>query len=268
MRLGSILTTIVGIGVAGGAVYYAQTQLNAPATQTTAVAAPEVVRVIATSQEIAFGQTIEQHMLTTIEWPAGSVPAGAITDIATLVPSGGGEPRRAKRTMAQGELILPSKISDWGEKVTIVQTIGENNRAISISVNAQTGVGGFVTPGDEVDIVLTRGGGDDLRAVTILQKIRVIGVDQRSDEQNEQAAVARTVTVEVTPEQGQKLALAQRAGTLSLSLRSLATEEDEPLEAVRLSDLMQELSPVPDDAPRPIVRIRRGANEIEEQAVN
>jgi pilus assembly protein CpaB len=266
MRLGSVLTTIVGLGVAGGAVYYAQTQLNAVPAQTTA--APTVVRVVVTSQDIAFGNVIEPHMLTTIEWPVGSVPGGAITDLAQVIPADGGQPRRAKRALSQGELILPSKISDWGEKVTIVQTIGENNRAMAISVNARTGVGGFVTPGDEVDIVLTRGGGDDMRALTILQKIRVIGVDQRSDEQNEQAAVARTVTVEVTPEQGQKLALAQTAGTLSLSLRSLDTAEDKPLEAVRLSDLLLDKSPAPEGAPKPVVRVRRGANDITEQVLN
>jgi pilus assembly protein CpaB len=139
---------------------------------------------------------------------------------------------------------------------------------MSLTVNAQTGVGGFVTPGDEVDIVLTRGGGDEMRALTILQKIRVIGVDQRSDEQSDQAIVARTVTVEVTPEQGQKLALAQSAGMLSLSLRSLETEEDKPLEAVRLSDLLVEKSPVEDGAPKAVVRVRRGATEITEQIVN
>ena len=265
MRLGSILTTIVGLGVAGGAVYVAQTQLNAAPQET---AAPSVVRVIATSQDIAFGQVIEPHMLTTIEWPVQSVPQGALTDMSMLIPAEGMEPRRAKRAMSQGELILPAKVSNWGEKVTIVQTIGENNRAMSITVNAETGVGGFVTPGDEVDIVLTRGGGEEMRALTILQKIRVIGVDQRSDEQSDQAIVARTVTVEVTPEQGQKLALAQRAGMLSLSLRSLETEEDKPLEAVRLSDLLVEKSPVEDGAPKAVVRVRRGATEITEQVVN
>ena len=258
--------TVVGLGVAGGAVFYAQTQLKAvPQVQT---ANTEVVSVIAASQDIPFGRAIESHMLKTIEWPTGSVPPGALTNLDDLIPAEGGEPRRAKRPLAQGELVLASKISNWGEKVTIVQTIGENNRAMSISVNANTGVGGFVTPGDEVDIVLTRGGGDDMRALTILQKIRVIGVDQRSDETNEQAAVARTVTVEVTPEQSQKLALAQRAGTLSLSLRSLKTAEDEPLDAVRLSDLLLEESPVPDGVSKPVIRVRRGANEISEQILN
>jgi pilus assembly protein CpaB len=266
MRLGSLLLTVVGLGVASGAVYYAQTQLNA--VPVVAVAEANVVSVVATSQDIPFGHIIERQMLTTIEWPIGSVPPGAITDYKDVVPAVGGQPRRAKLTMAQGELVLASKVSNWGEKVTIVQTIGENNRAMSIKVNAQTGVGGFVTPGDEIDIVLTRGSEAEMRAVTILQRIRVIGVDQKSDEQNDQASVARTVTVEVTPEQGQKLALAQRAGTLSLSLRSLDNEEDKPLEAVRLSDLLLDMSPIDEGDVKPVIRVNRGINDVTEQAVN
>ena len=267
MRLGSLLTTVIGLGVAGGAVYYAQTQLNTAPPQTTQ-AEPTVVRVIAASQDIEFGQAIESHMLTSIEWPVNSVPTGAITDLKVVLPNEAGQPRRAKRAISQGELVMAGKMSGWGEKVTIVQTLEKNNRAMSIRVNAQTGVAGFVTPGDEVDILLTRGGGQELRTLTILQRVRIIGVDQRSDETNEQAAVARTVTVEVTPEQSQKLTLAQRAGTLSLSLRSLETDEDKPLEAVRLSDLILDESPVPEGAPKPVVRVRRGANDISEQVLN
>lgn len=266
MRLGSLLMTVVGLGVAGGAVYYAQNQLNQiPEPQQ---ASAEVVRVLVAAQDIGFGTQIQDHLVTAIDWPSGSVPVGAITSKDQVLPAEGGQPRRAKRAISQGELLLISRLSDFGEKVTITQTLGENNRAFTITVNAATGVGGFVTPGDEVDIVLTRGGGGEMRALTILQKVRVIGVDQRSDELNEQAIVARTVTVEVTPEESQKLALAQRAGTLSLTLRSLETEEDEPLKAVRLSDLLLEESPVEDGAPQPVVRVRRGATDITEQVVN
>ncbi len=258
--------TVVGLGVAGGAVYFAQTQMNQPVATESAQA--EVVQVLVASQDIAFGSAIEPHMLSTIDWPSGSVPIGAVTDKDQVLPQLNGQPRRAKRAIAKGELVASTKLSDWGEKVTIVQTLGENNRAISITVNARTGVAGFVTPGDEVDIVLTSGGGDEMRALTILQKIRVIGVDQRSDETNEQAAVARTVTVEVTPEQSQKLALAQQVGTLSLTLRSLDTVDDEPLSAVRMSDLLLNEGPVADGDPKPVVRVRRGANEITEQVLN
>jgi pilus assembly protein CpaB len=256
-----MLMTVVGLGVAGGAVQIAQTQLSANSAN---ASTSRVVEVIAASQDIPFGAPIEGHMLTSISWPIASVPPGVFTDFEKVLPSMGDEPRRAKRALAQGELLLVSKVSGFGEKVTIVQTLGANNRAMAINVDAGSGVGGFVTPGDFVDVVLTQGRDDSMRAVTVLQNVRVVGVDQTADEQIEQAGVARTVTVEVSPEQGQKLALAQQAGKLSLSLRSLDTEEDKPIASVRLSDLLTETSPTPENEPRPVIRVRRAATEIEE----
>ncbi|MBO9411413.1 MULTISPECIES: Flp pilus assembly protein CpaB [unclassified Ruegeria] len=261
MRVKSFLMTFLGVGLAGGAVLIAQDQIQ---RNQEAAADASIVRVVAVAEDIPFGTPIERYKLTTIEWPAESVPAGVFTNFDDVLPETGADPRRAKRALAQGEILLASKVSDFGEKVTIVQTIGENNRAVAISVDAQTGVGGFVTPGDFVDIVLTRGSNDELRAITILQNIRIIGVDQTADEELDQPGIARTVTVEVTPQQGQRLALAQKAGQLSLSLRSLNTEDDEPLEAVRLSDILLEKSPAEDGEPQPIVKVRRGISEVEE----
>ncbi len=255
--------TLVGLGVAGGAVFIARTQLETTSDATTS----GIVEVVAAAEDIPFGSAIESHMLTSIRWPSESVPKGVFTEFETLLPRAGGEPRRAKRALAQGELLLVSKVSGYGEKVTIVQTLGENNRAMAINVDAGSGVGGFVTPGDFVDVLLTQGRGENLSAVTVLQNIRIVGVDQTSDEQVDQPGIARTVTVEVTPEQGQKLALAQQAGKLSLSLRSLDTLEDKPLAAVRLTDIMVERSPVPDDTPRPVIRVRRAAPSVEEVQV-
>ncbi|WP_420585316.1 Flp pilus assembly protein CpaB [Ruegeria sp.] len=264
MRIKSLMMTILGVGLAGGAVMLAQDQMSRSQAQ----ANTGIVRVVAVAEAIPFGTPIEGYKLTTIEWPAESVPAGVFTSFDQVLPQNGSEPRRAKRALTQGELLLASKVSDFGEKVTIVQTLGENNRAMAINVDAQTGVGGFVTPGDFVDIVLTRGKNDSLRAVTILQNIRVIGVDQTADEELDQPGIARTVTVEVSPEQGQRLALAQKAGQLSLSLRSLQIEEDKPLEAIRLSDIMLENSPVEDGAPKPVVKVRRGTSDIQEIPVS
>lgn len=102
-----------------------------------------------------------------------------------------------------------------------------------------------------------------MRAVTILQNVRVLGVDQDSDEQSDQAGVARTVTVEVSPEESQKLALAQKAGTLSLSLRTLDSVVDAPLDSIRLSDLLREKSPVDEAVVKNTIRIRRGNETVE-----
>ena len=253
--------TVIGLGVAGGAVQIAQTQLRATSTE---AAAAKFVHVIVASQDIPFGVVLDNQYITTIQWPIDAVPKGAFIDIDNVLPRQGGESRRAKRGLGQGELLLTSKVSNYGEKVTIVQTLSENNRAMAINVNAQSGVGGFVTPGDHVDIVMTRGGGADISAITVLQNIRVIGVDQMADEQLDQPGIARTVTVEVSAQQGQKLALAQRAGSLSLSLRSLDAEIDQPIAAVHLNDILLDKSPVPDDTPRPVIRVRRGTNKVEE----
>lgn len=260
MRLGALLTTVVGIGVAGGAVYVAQTNFN---SQVQASEEAKVVRVIAAAEDIAFGAQIQSHMLTSIEWPVGSVPPGVFTSYSQVVPQDGQDLRRTTSALVQGEVILASKVSDFGEKVTIVQTLSENSRAMAISVNAQSGVGGFVTPGDRVDIVMTQGRGTSLRAMTILQNIRIIGVDQMSDEQNEQPGVARTVTVEVTPAQGQKLALAQQAGRLSLSLRSLDNQETADLNATQLSDLLIDLNPEPEieEKPEPVITVDTSEND-------
>lgn len=263
MGIRSVLVAMLGVAVAGGSAYGAREYLDQSRATAATDPAAALVSVIVAGRDIPFGQPIQPQMLQVLSWPRAALPPGAITDLDMLLPKPGMPPRRATREMAQGELILASKISDFGEKVTIVQSLGENARAMAIKVEAETAVGGFVTPGDSVDIVLTQGRDQTLRAVTILQNIRVLGVDQQADQQTDQPQVARTVTVEVTPEQSQTLALAQKAGTLSLSLRSLDNAEDQPLESIRLSDILREKSPVEEPvAAKATVRVRRGG-EVE-----
>ncbi len=270
MRLKSLLVVMLGMALAGMSIYASRELLQVqPATASVDPSQPRLVSVVVAGQDIKFGEDIQARKLTTIQWPVDAVPPGTFKDFSNLIPQSGTEPRRAKRAMAQGELVLEGKVSEFGEKVTIVQTLGRGNRAMALKVTAQTAVGGFVTPGDRVDVLLTQGSGARLRAVTILQNIRIIGVDQKADELNDQANVAKTVTVEVTPEQGQKLALAQRAGTLSLSLRTLDSTVDEPLDSIRLSDIIGE-KPVVEEAivePKRTIRVRRATDAIENVTV-
>lgn len=167
--------------------------------------------------------------------------------------------------------MLASKVSGFGEKVTVVQNLAPNTRAMAIKVDAVTAVGGLITPGDRVDIVLTQGQSESMRAVTILQNIRIVGVDRQTDERSEQSAVAGTVTVEVTPEQGQALALAQKAGTLSLTLRTLDAEPNRKLESVALEDILNSRTAdpeAPDEGPaKTTIKVRR-ANAVETVEIN
>jgi pilus assembly protein CpaB len=267
MRLSSIFTALTGLAVAGGSVYVARDYIQFDRAAVEVGVEGELVNVVVAARDIAFGEEIGPGALTTIEWPRNAVPGGVFTEFGDLLAAQNMPSRRARRAIAQGELILTNKVSDFGEKVTIVQTIGPEHRAMAVEVDAETAVGGFVTPGDRVDIVMTTGAKELMRAVTILQNIRVIGVDQESDEQTDQPVVARTVTVAVTPDQVQRLALAQRAGRLSLTLRSVEDTEDRVLTMTRLNDLLVDDQPISEgDAPPvrvSVIRIRRGTDVTE-----
>ena len=125
-------------------------------------------------------------------------------------------------------------------------------RAITVPVNAQSGVAGFVFPGDRVDMVLTQqvdGEGPSLKASeTILRNLRVLATDQSTvSEKDETGSTVvkeiRMVTLEVTPQIAEKVAVAQTIGTLSLSLRSLADNQTELERAIASGDVN-----IPDDA--------------------
>ncbi|PZX36217.1 pilus assembly protein CpaB [Roseinatronobacter thiooxidans] len=281
MRLSSILMALVGLGVAGGSAQLAREMIMAPQAEANAERAASMVQIVTAASEINRGDIIQHHMLRITPWPRDAVPTGAFLDREALLPASGQEPRRASRSMVPGEVILSGKVSDFGGRVTISQTLSPNSRAVAIRVDDVTSVGGFVTPGDYVDLLLTRTVRDELVTDTILRNIRVIGVDQMSDELRDDPRVARTVTVEVTAEQGQVLALSQRAGTLSLALRTADTDDTLPVERLRLSDLLPEMpkpvemepaleevvaeAPAPPPAPRArTVILNRGTSERQE----
>jgi pilus assembly protein CpaB len=107
-------------------------------------------------------------------------------------------------------------------------------RAVAVSVNAETGIAGFVFPGDHVDVILTHGingvdseGNAFVRRAseTVLQNVRVLAVDQNTNDQSEQAAIAKTATLELSPKQVEVVSVISELGRLSLSLRSLQKDE-------------------------------------------
>ena len=109
-------------------------------------------------------------------------------------------------------------------------------RAVSVAIQPQTGAAGFILPGDFVDVIVTYDfEADDQRqgnrtrqaAETILEKIRVVAVDQELEGSDEEAIVAKTITLEVTPKGAETISLGGQVGKIHLSLRSLSTLEPE-----------------------------------------
>ena len=270
MNLRSVGITLAGLIIAAGSAHVARSML-APSADAVHFAAPgpsvAMGTVVVALRDMVSGEPVLPGSVAVRAWPQDSIPEGAFRTLDEVLGAAESGPRSARREIAAGELLLASRVSDFGEKVTILQSLAPGHRAMTIEVDAVSGVAGFVTPGDFVDIVLTETESGDLRARTIMQRVRVIGVDQALDAGVAADAdrIAGTITVEVTPQDGQKLALAQRAGRLSLTLGAATGEVAEALPALSLSELLGDVAPQPEAAadpaapPRRTVTVRRGS---------
>ena len=153
----------------------------------------------------------------------------------------------AGQPITQGALVKP------GDRGFLAAALGPGMRAVTVALSAQSGVAGFVFPGDRVDLVLTQdvpGGGDGppLKASeTIVRNLRVLATDQRSSSENAEGQTPvttySTVTMEATPKISEKIAVAQTMGQLSLSLRSIADNTAELERAIAAGEVT-----VPDNA--------------------
>jgi pilus assembly protein CpaB len=182
------------------------------ATQIIAVAAAPIDR----------GMALKPSMIKLVRYPADAVPAGAFQSVDQLFAKNRPEPI-AQREMGVNEPILASKLNGAGSKATLAAVIQPGMRAVSLRSSDVAGVGGFVLPGDHVDILMTRtiGSGDTANSVTqaLAENALVLGVDQTSDQGADKPIVAKAVTVQVTPDQAQAISLAESVGQLSLALR-------------------------------------------------
>ena len=238
MRVRGLLVLLLGVSVAGGAVLVTHQMLAQAAKPPEGPAPAQLAQVVVARADMPFGVVIQPEMVRLQPWPQEAVPPDAFRTLEEVVGAAGStERRRVRRALAAGEVLITGKLSAFGEKVTIADVIDPTKRAVAIRVNDVTGVAGFLTPGDRVDVVLTRQIDKDFRTDTILQDITIRGVDQVADQDRDKPSVVRTVTVEVDPAEAQKLALAQQAGTLSLTLRNLENSEKASLPSIRLDDL-------------------------------
>lgn len=199
----------------------------------------KVSPVVVARVPLGFGNRISPENVRVVEWPTESVPQGTFASIDALLGTGAQRTERVVlRSIEAGEPILSSKISGSGGRASLSAIIEENMRAMTIRVNDVNGVAGFVLPGDRVDVLLTRKERDKSPVTAILlQNVKVLGVDQIANENKDKPVVARTVTVEVTPEQAQKLTLASSVGSLSLALRNQVNVAAAKVGVVTLSDL-------------------------------
>lgn len=201
------------------------------------------VTIVVAAMPLKFGDTLSADKLHEIAWPAGAVPAGAFKTAKEALAGSG--TRQALQAISTNEPILASKITGPGQRATLSAVLGEGMKAVSIRVNDVLGVAGFVFPGDRVDVLLTRSargddGADKSFVDVLLQSMKVLAVDQVADVSKDNPTVVKSVTLEASTKDAQKLTLAAGAGQLSLALRQAAANKGETTERVTLSDLTGE----------------------------
>jgi len=232
-----ILGVAILIGLA--AVFLANSYLGRVEQQQTT--SPQgTVKVAVASVPLDFGTPITPDKVRLVDWPAGSLPEGTFSSIPQLLPMN--HTRVALRPMAANEPILRSKISGEGGRAAISAVLDPTKRAVAVRLSDVAGVGGFVLPGDVVDVLVTRtpmnpnGNGQQITDV-LLQKVRVIAIDQDASDSTDKPAIGKTATLEVAQVDAQKLALAQQVGQLSLALVNPASEASPTVETVSTDDL-------------------------------
>ncbi|MCG2840574.1 Flp pilus assembly protein CpaB [Sandaracinobacter sp. RS1-74] len=187
--------------------------------------APKTYAVVA-GRALKFGEKLDAQALKLAPWP-GTLPDGSYTEVRDAIADGS---RTALRDIKEGELLLASAISGEVGRLASSTLLGPEMRAVSIPLDETSGAGGFVAPGDRVDIILTRQFGDEAAyAAAIIQGVRVLAVGQTQDTSASEPVLVKSATVEVTPNEAQKLVLAQKIGQIALALRPTGDEARVPV---------------------------------------
>jgi pilus assembly protein CpaB len=232
---------MIGFAVVFGllAVFIAQVWLNNQASMQ-ARNAPKQTQVasqtvVVAKQPLRFGTELNASMLQEAPWPSDSLPAGAFAKINDIMSGGR---RVVLAAIEANEPVLALKITGAGQRATLSALVKPGMKAVTIRVNDVEGVGGFVLPGDHVDIVLTRQlEKGSATTQVVLQNTRVLAVDQIADDRAAKATVAKSVTLEVDTIEAQKLWLASSVGSLSLLLRKAGETAETKTRKVTLNDL-------------------------------
>ncbi len=182
------------------------------------VEAPKLMQPVAAAAiDLHWGTKLSPDMLKVILLPKKNLPGGYYASIEAI------KDRVLKTSIVINEPVLASKLAPEGTKAGLYGVIAQNKRAMSVRVDDVVGVSGFVYPGSHVDILVTIGqSGREKGTISkiVLQDIPVMAVGTQMEVKEGEAIPVKVVTLEVTPKQAEKLALAAGKGRIRLALRS------------------------------------------------
>jgi pilus assembly protein CpaB len=245
-----VVSLLMGIAAAWAANNWVKTRLGPDAQQ-----AVETDTVMAAAMDIPYGTKIEARHVKVLTLPKGTAPENAIREAAQV------EGMVATVDVLRGEILMKDRFAEHGAGSTLAALIEKGMRAVTVRVDDVIGVAGFLLPGNRVDVLASRIDSRSRRAITetILKNLKVLAVDQTAQTEQNDPVVVRAVTLEMTPEDSEKLVKAKAEGTIQLALRNPLAEDEavaaepepEPKPVVRRA-------PVRRAAPAPTVTVIRG----------
>ncbi|MBO6782404.1 MAG: Flp pilus assembly protein CpaB [Alphaproteobacteria bacterium] len=236
MNMRLIALVLVAVIAAGGAIFGANTWLANQRAELEAAKRNQVqvkknhTRIIVAKKALPAGTLIKKNQLRWQAWPdAGLSEAYLVNGEVKFEDLEGTVVRLG---IAPGEPLTEARVVRPGERGFLAAVLRPGFRAITVGVNTTSGIAGFVFPGDKVDLILSHSVGREGKngrvrraSETVLADVRVLAIDQSTNDQAEKPNPAKNVTLEVTPKQAEIVSLISDIGRLSLSLRSLQQDE-------------------------------------------
>jgi pilus assembly protein CpaB len=226
------LFALMAIGLVGfGVVAWVSLHPAGAPPQADATVANDKVAILVAARPLRAGTLLKPDDLGVESRSDKDVPAGAKTD----TPSARADLLGAmvRRNLAKGEVVLDADALNPGDRGFLAAVLGSGMRAVTVGVDAVSGLSGLVWPGDRVDLILTQTQEGTaipparrVSGETVLSNARVIAIDrqimQGATSESPQSQAVRTVTLEVTPSDAERVAVASRLGQLSLSIVAVA----------------------------------------------
>ena len=186
--------------------------------------------VVVASRDIPEGEIIDRIAVSTAEWPLQAIPAGAFSRIDSVAG------RVSKVRVFKGEPFVPGRLAPVGTTAGLTTKITPGKRAMSVRINDVSGIAGMIQPDSRVDILLTLSGVGTTKL--FMSNMRILGMGSQVQENADGRPInTTTATLEVTPEEGERLVLAQSQGQIQLMLRGYGDPEEVVTKGATISDV-------------------------------
>jgi pilus assembly protein CpaB len=222
IRVRAVLFLLLAVGAGGGAVFLFKQYLDR--MRSTTAAATQTVPVVVAAMDVPIAARIEAKHVQIVQWPKAHAPAGVLGKTTDVVD------HTLRTSVVKGEPILKERLADEKEGRGLAALLAEGMRAMAVSVDSAVGVAGFVQPGDYVDVLTTMSPDDETREALktnparmskiILQNVLVLAVGEHLQTEGNKPVPVKVVTLGVTPEESERLALAGQHGRLTLTMRA------------------------------------------------